>query len=196
MSPTIGFGEAHEKLRGRSEDFLAKARQRYAKTKARVVEYGELWFQAEDWDRVRRVLVKVEISASGEETIRFVLTSRTSKSVKNLYRFYGQRGDSENRIKEMKLDLKSGRTSCSSFAANQFRLYLYAASFVLYSHIQRRVGKTELGNVQVGTLRMKLLKVGAMVKESVRRVWIHFSSHFPYREVFLKLLNRLQFSTA
>jgi hypothetical protein len=192
----IGFGEAHEKLRGRSEDFLAKARQGYAKTKTRIVEYGELWFQAEDWHRVRRVLVKVEISTLGEETLRFLITSRTSKSVKNLYRFYGQRGDSENRIKEMKLDLNSGRTSCSSFAANQFRLLQHAAAFVLYGTIQRKLGRTELGKAQVGTLRMKLLKLGAMVKQSVRRVWIHFSSHFPFRDVFLNLLRRFAASSA
>jgi hypothetical protein len=67
----IGFGEAHEKLRGRSEDFLMKARQRYQETKAFVEVYGELFFQAETWDRVRRVLVKVEISSLGKKPFVF-----------------------------------------------------------------------------------------------------------------------------
>jgi hypothetical protein len=116
--------------------------------------------------------------------------------VKKLFEFYAQRGDSENRIKEMKLDLCSGRTSCSVFQANQVRLYLYAAGFVLHQALKRRLGRTELAKAQVGTLMVKLLKIGAMVKQSVRRVWIHLSSHFPFKEVFMNLLIRLQNSTA
>ena len=93
------------------------------------------------------------------------------------------RGDVENRIKELKLDLKAdpsaslrtGRTSCHRFLANQFRLLLHAAAFVLMGALREGLHGTELAAGQVATIRLKLLKVGVRVRETARRVWLHLS---------------------
>ena len=100
-------------------------------------------------------------------------------SPEEVYLFYCKRGEQENRIKEMKLDLSSGRTSCHGFLANQFRLLLHAAASVLLSVVQQAAAGTVWAKAQAGTLRLRLLKVGARVLESCRKVWVHLSSAFP-----------------
>lgn len=102
----------------------------------------------------------------------------------------------ENQFKEMKLDLPAGRTSCMRFKANQLRLLLVAASSILFETLKRMAAHTELAKAQVGTLRVRFLKLGAWVKESVRRVWIRFSSHFVLKDLFLQFWIQLQESSA
>ena len=98
---------------------------------------------------------------------------------------YCQRGEMENRIKEQQLDLFADRTSCHRFLANQFRLLLSSAAYVLVQALRRTalVG-TELAQAQVGTIRLKLFKVAARVMVSVRRVVFHLASSYPYQELF------------
>jgi hypothetical protein len=96
-----------------------------------------------------------------------------------------QRGEAENRIKEQQLDLFAGRTSCHRFLANQFRLLLSSAAYVLVQALRREaLAGTELAEAQVGTIRLKLLRVAARVVSSVRRVAFHLASSYPYRELF------------
>lgn len=121
-----------------------------------------------------------------------MVTNDTSRSPAELYHFYAQRGDVENRIKELKLDLKADRTSCHRFLANQFRLLLHAAAFVLMSALREGLHGTELAAAQAGTIRLKLLKVGVRVCETVRRVWLHLSSAYPLQPLWLLLLSRLR----
>ncbi|HID24639.1 MAG TPA: hypothetical protein EYP14_19885 [Planctomycetaceae bacterium] len=104
----------------------------------------------------------------------------------------GVRGDAENRIKELKCDLAMDRTSCHSFLANQFRLLLHAAAFVLLSFVRRCLAGTELATAQVCTLQRKLLKLGVLVTESCRKVWLHFASSCPVRWLWPVLLERLR----
>ncbi len=90
--------------------------------------------------------------------------------------FYCQREDMENRIEELKNHLKADRTSCTSFRANQFRLFLHSCAFVLLQGLQQTLVGTELENAQVDTIRVRFLKIGARIKESVRRLYETSSS--------------------
>ena len=153
-------------------------------------EYGEFSYKAGPWKKQRRVVVKAEITR-GELNPRFVVTSLTEKSPKEVYEFYCGRGEQENRIKEMKLDLQSGRTSCHKFLANQFRLLLHTASCALMGVLQRCLDGTKWAKAQAGTIRLRLLKVGARITESYRRVCVHMPTSFPEKEAWYHLHRQL-----
>ncbi len=106
---------------------------------------------------------------------------------------YCQRGDAENRIKEQQLGLFADRTSCHDFVANQFRVLLSAAAYILMDHLRRQaLTDTELAQAQVDTIRLKLLKIGARVVCSVRRVVIHLAEGYPLKDLFARVLGRLR----
>jgi hypothetical protein len=98
----------------------------------------------------------------------------------------------ENRIKELKLELSADRLSCHRFVANQFHLLLHPAAYGLFWLLRTALANTELANAQVGTLRLKLLKVGARIRETTRRIWIHFTSAYPYQQLLIELMHRLR----
>jgi len=150
------------------------------------LEYGEFEYKASPWKRHHRVIVKAEITR-GELNPRFVVTSLAKETPQEVYGFYCGRGDQENRIKEMKLDLSSGRTSCHKFLANQFRLLLHTAACVLMGVLQRALEDTKWAQAQVGTIRLRLLKVGARVVETCRKVWVRLPSAFPEKEAWSHL---------
>lgn len=154
-------------------------------------EYGEFDYQAGSWRRDRRVVVKAEIT-QGELNPRFVVTN-LELSLREAYEFYCARGNQENRIKEIKLDLSSGRTSCHRFLANQFRLVLHTAACVLMGVLQEALAGTKWARAQVGTLRLRLLKVGARVVQSCRRIWFHLPSSFPEQESWQHMHQALTF---
>ena len=106
---------------------------------------------------------------------------------------YCQRGEAENRIKDQQLGCFADRTSCHDFLSNQFRVLLSAAAYVLVETL-RRVGLagTELAAAQVGTIRLKLLKIGGRIVRSVRRLVIHLASGYPLQRTFQTILERLQ----
>lgn len=149
-------------------------------------EYGSISYKAGSWRHGRRVVVKAEIT-QGELNPRFVVTSLDSLSDDQAYEFYCARGEQENRIKEMKLDLNSGRTSCHRFLANQFRLLLHTAACMLMGVLQESLGGTRFAKAQIGTLRTKLLKVGARVVESARKIWFHLPSSFPAQDAWRRM---------
>ena len=153
-------------------------------------EYGEFQYKAGPWKMHQRVVIKAEITR-GELNPRFVVTSLTGKSSEEIYEFYCGRGEQENRIKEMKLDLGSGRTSCHRFLANQFRLLLHTAACVLMGVLQESLDGTKWARAQVGTIRLKLLKVGARIVETCRKVWVHLPTAFPEKEIWSHLHMRL-----
>lgn len=145
------------------------------------------------WDRERRVVAKAE-QIEGKENPRFVVTSLTAErwAAQPLYEeLYCERGDMENRIKEQ-FSLFADRVSAETMRANQMRLYLSAAAYILVSGL-RRVGLkgTELAQAQVATIRTKLLKIGAQIRVSVRKIWVHMASSYPwkglYEQVWLNL---------
>lgn len=154
-------------------------------------------YRARDWKRAERVVVKWEITY-GSSNPRFVVTDLETAggwSAHRLYAFYCERGDRENRIKEFKLDMAGGRLSCMTFLANQFRLILHAAAFVLYQALQEAIGEAapehELARAQVGTLRSRFMKVAARVRERCRVIRVHLCSSFPFQKLWHRLAEQL-----
>ncbi len=154
------------------------------------------WRTRTSWSRRRWVIGKAEHSSFGANP-RFVVTSlpcRSRREAKRVYRrIYCARGDMENRIKEQQLDLFADRTSAHTMRANQVRLYISSIAYVLLSTIRRKaLAGTKLARAQCGTIRNRLLRIGARVRVTVRRVWVHMSSACPSRELFLLTMRRLQ----
>ena len=147
------------------------------------------------WTSERRVVGKAEFLDKGANP-RFVVTSLSPERLgaRALYEdFYCARGDMENRIKEQQLGLFADRTSAATMRANQLRLYLSSAAYMLM-HALRRLGlkQTPLARAQCQTIRLKLLKIGAQVRLTVRHVWISMSEAYPYSEVFAAVVRNLQ----
>jgi hypothetical protein len=152
-------------------------------TNETATRYGETRYKPVKWSRQRRVIFKAEcVRLTGHpmrENRRFVVTNLTCGAAA-VYDIYRQRGDSENRIKELKLDLDLGRTSCSRFWANQLRVLLSAAAYVLMQELRLGLRATRNATVQVETLRLMLLKIGGRIERSVRRIVIHLSANHPW----------------
>jgi Transposase DDE domain group 1 len=143
------------------------------------------------WDRRRRVLAKAEYNAQGDNP-RFVVTNLPGEPQSLYDDVYCARGEMENRIKEQQLMLFADRTSCHRFLANQFRLLLSAAAYVLVEAVRRLgLSGTELARAQVSTIRLRLLKVAGLVQVSVRRVYVRLASGFPLQGLFAVVLERL-----
>jgi len=138
------------------------------------------------------VIVKAEHGPQGDNP-RFIV-SNLPGSPRGLYEvLYCARGEMENRIKEQQLWLFAGRTSCHKLLANQFRLLLSAAAYVLMEAVRRLgLSGTQLAKAQVGTIRLRLFKVAALVVVSVRRVYLRLASGFPLQELFAQVLQRLR----
>lgn len=171
------------------EPFLAKARVANKASGESERVYGEVSYAAETWPHERRVVVKAEVLA-GEpprDNPRFTVTN-SRRGAQFVYEdFYCARGDSENRIKELQRELALGRTSCSSFLANQLRVLEAATAYVLYQELRLRVRRTELGRAQVGTIRVRLLKVAVTVVQSVRRLVFHFPAAYPWKDLWQRV---------
>lgn len=139
--------------------------------------YGETRYAAGTWEQRRRVIIKAEVvrhpGRAPKDNPRFVVTN-LKHSPRHLYEaIYCARGDVENRIKELHHGLEIDRTSCSRFLANQLRGLLTAAAYVLYQELRLRAACTALRSAQVNTLREQLMKLGAWVESSVRRIVLH-----------------------
>jgi hypothetical protein len=175
---------------------MQQARLQQADTGESSRVYGELRYRTrKSWSRERRVIGKAEYLCGGENP-RFVVTSLDCHlwPAQKLYEdLYCARGDMENRIKEQQLYLFADRTSAASMRANQLRLWFSSVAYVLM-HQLREVGLrgTELANSQCHTIRTKVLKIGARVVTSTRRVVIHFASGYPYQDLFRRALRQIQ----
>jgi hypothetical protein len=157
-------------------------KQRYEQTKEPQRMYMSFEYAAGTWSHKRRMIAKVEYNKEGEN-IRFVVTNRTG-TAEEVYTWYRQRGECENRIEELKNDLKMDRLSCETFRANAFRLMLHALAYNLVCAFRRRLKNSDLETATVATMRWKLFKIGALVKQSVRRIWIQMSSSWPFRSLY------------
>jgi len=167
------------------------ARQRFEATKQPARYFAELRYQTlKTWSRERRVVAKAEHLAKGANP-RFVVTSLSieDRAARPLYeRDYCGRGEMENRIKEQQLHLFADRTSAHSMRANQIRLFCSSIAYVLLEALRRLgLAGTELAEAQCQTIRLKLLKIGALVRVTVRKVWVKLSSGCPYAEVFRRV---------
>ena len=155
--------------------------------------YTDFLYAAGTWSRERRVVCKAEVvQLEGREprlNARFVVTNLTGKAQRIYERVYCMRGDAENRIKEL-FDVAFDRTSCSRFNANQVRVLLAAAAYVLLQELRLAARGTEWARAQVATLRLQLLKIGVQVIASVRRLVLRLPAAFPYRDGWCALALR------
>jgi len=178
-------------LRREARDWIDRAERQFVRAGQPQRIFGSLSYAAKSWDRPRRVIAKAEHNAQGANP-RFVVTNVPGDPQELYEDVYCQRGEMENRIKEQQLGLFADRTSCHRFLANQFRLLLSSAAYVLMQALRREaLSGTELARAQVGTIRLKLLKVAARVVVSARRVVFHLASGYPYRAGFCEALERL-----
>jgi hypothetical protein len=145
------------------------------------------WSTRDSWSRQRRVIAKAEWTG-GAANPRFVVTSLSYEEVapQRLYEeIYCARGDMENRIKECQLDLFADRTSAATMRANQLRLWFASMAYVLLCALRRlALQQTQLAKATCGTIRLKLLKIGALVRISVRRITFAMASGCPYQRDF------------
>jgi Transposase DDE domain group 1 len=180
---------------GKNERLLAEIAPELERTAVAFARTGRpqrrfksfMWSTRHTWSRERRVVAKVEWTKEGANP-RFVVTSLTRRQckAKELYEtLYCARGDMENRIKECQLDLFADRTSAATMRANQLRLWFYSMAYVLLCAL-RRIGlhDTDLAEATCGTIRLKLLKIGARVRISVRRIRIAMASACPNAQIW------------
>jgi hypothetical protein len=187
----IGFGR-NERLLDRVMGLCQKAELRWERNAdgKRVRLYTSFSYRARRWSRSRRVVAKVERTREGMN-LRFLVTNRRGRA-EDVFCWYEQRGQAENFIKELKNDLEADRLSCTEYRANAFRLQLHALAYNLLVLFRRHVlGGTELARATVASIRLRLLKIGARVKQSARRLWFHLASGWPGRALFLQILDRL-----
>ena len=190
----------NERLNALSLGARLQAQKQFLESEQASRVFAQFRYQTRDsWSRERRVVVKAEHLAQGANP-RYVVTSLSAEEAdaRRLYEdLYCARGDMENRIKEQQLDLFADRTSTQLLRANQIRLYFSSFAYALLCAL-RRLGlkETDLAHAQCGTIRVRLLKLGAQVRVSVRRVWISFSESFPAQRLFLQALRNLQGASA
>jgi len=180
------FGLAqNERLNREIEIELATAQEQSQRTGQPARRFKDFaWRTLKSWSRERRVVAKAEWTG-GAANPRFVVTSLTREEhgARHLYeKLYCARGEMENRIKECQLDLYADRTSAHTMRANQLRLWFASMAYVLLCGL-RRIGlaHTQFARASCGTIRLKLLKIGALVRTSVRRIKIAMPSAFPYQ---------------
>jgi hypothetical protein len=175
---------------------LHAAKQQFEATGSAARVYKDFRYQTrKSWSRERRVVGKAEHLAKGENP-RFVVTSLSTEAcdAAALYeQEYCARGDMENRIKEQQLYLFADRTSASTMRANQLRLWLSSVAYVLVNALREfGLQGTQLEKAQCHTIRLKLLKIGAAIRITVRRVWVSLSQSYPYAATFLRVFENLQ----
>jgi len=184
----------NERLKAEIAQEQKKAQTRYQETGRAARLFKEFVYQTrKSWSRARRVVAKAEHLAKGENP-RFVVTSLSGEAwpAQTLYEeHYCGRGDMENRIKEQ-LMLFSDRTSTHYLRSNQLRLYCSSIAYVLLQMLRRLgLAGTELAKAQCSTMRLKLLKIGALIRITVRKVWISLASGYPYVALFRQVYEKL-----
>ena len=191
------FGLAQNaRLKKQIEQQLAQAAAQYEQTKTPARVFTEFMYATEKtWGRERRVIAKAEHMAKGANP-RFIVTSLSAEQTvaQELYeKVYCARGECpENRIKEQQLDLFADRTSTGKMWSNQLRLYFSSIAYVLMATLRRTaLAGTVLEKAQCGTIRLMLLKVGAQIRVTVRKVWVSLAGSFPRAELFAQVLARL-----
>lgn len=184
----------NERLKAHIEKELQQAKQQYQEIGRAARIFKEFYYQTrKSWSRQRRVVAKAEHLEKGENP-RFVVTSLTAEEWPALALYeelYCARGDMENRIKEQ-LMLFADRTSTAYLRSNQLRLYFSSVAYVLLQML-RHLGLqgTELAKAQCATIRLKLLKIGALMRISVRKVWVSLAGGYPYVELFRQVYEKL-----
>lgn len=171
--------------------WLDQAASGFTATGVKQRLFGDITYGAKSWKRERRVIARIEHGAKGANP-RYVVTNLEGNGQDLYETLYCARGDMENRIKEQQLALFADRTSCHKWWANQFRLLLASLAYTLIETIRRRgLFGTDLARAQAGTIRLKLLKIGAVIVRNTRRVRFMLSSACPDQDLFCLVAARL-----
>lgn len=180
--------KANNILLEKAASLMNRAQELHELKKQPVKIYGEFRYRAASWSKAYRVIVKAEYNDKGPNT-RFIVTNLWGAYRKFVYEdVYCGRGSMELMIKELKNHLHSDRTSCSTFAANQFRLFLHSMAYVLMHALrEKHLAGTELAKAEFDTIRLRLLKTGAIVVEKITKIKIHLSGGCPSKELFYRL---------
>jgi len=182
----IGLAK-NERVLALAQPLMAQAQAQYEASGQKQRVFGEVRYAAQTWDGPRRVIVKAEHAQPGSNP-RLVVTNLEGEPEALYDQLYCARGQMENRIKEQQLGLFSDRTSCHDWWANQFRLLLCSCAYVLLEAVRRLgLAGTALARAQVGTIRLRLLKIGAVVLRNTRRVRLLLSSSYPYQAIFAQV---------
>jgi hypothetical protein len=181
----------NNRLREKVAKLTVQAQQAFEQTGQKQRRFTSFRYKADSWRRSRRIIAKVEWLPKGRNQ-RFVVTNLSANAQIIYDDVYVMRGEAENRIKELKIDLKADRLSCHRFQANQFRLLLHTTAYCLFWLLRRHLQGTELSAAQAGTIRLKLLKIGARVSQTSRRVWLHMASSYPYQAIFAQAIENIR----
>ena len=181
----------NSRLEEQAAPLMKKAKSLFEKDFVKQRLFDDLRYAAESWKYERRIIVKAEHSAKGQNP-RFLVTSLSGDSQELYDKLYCARGEAENRIKAQQLDLFADRTSCMNWIPNQLRMLLSGLAYTLIEAIRRlALENTELFSASCGTIRLKLFKIGAVVLKNSRRVRMLLSSAYPYQRLFYKISNHL-----
>ncbi len=178
-----------------AEPLMAPIREAIEAGETHVAAFSECQYKARSWNRERRVIIKADVALhpgrNPKDNPRFIVTNLKT-SPKFIYeKIYCARCDAENRIKELKVGLDIDRTSCTSFKANQLRVLMTAAAYVLMQELRLQARRTGCARAQVNTLRLRLLKLGAWVESSLRRIVLHLPMGTPYANDWRRIAKAL-----
>jgi hypothetical protein len=185
----------------RIKKHLRRSCAEHARTGLPARRYLSFYYRTRrSWSRTRRVIAKAEYT-EGKENPRFIVSNLPREprySAQKLYeQHYCPRGEMENRIKEQQLYLFADHSSCMMMTANQLRLWFSAVAYVLMNELRRRALRgTEFAEATCQTIRLKLFKIGGLVRVSVRRVVVSLSTGYPYRQLFMAAYRALRGSQA
>lgn len=178
-----------------AEPWMKRARALSAQSGHTEHVYAECRYGASTWDTQRRVIVKAEVvrleGREPRDNARYVVTNLSAAPQRLYENIYCQRGEIENRIKELHHGLEIDRTSCPRFWANQLRVLLTAAAYVLMQELRGCAAGTACARAQVSTLRERLLKLGVWVQRSVRRIVLHLPQYAPWRSDWCRIARTL-----
>ncbi len=179
----IGF-PAHVNLKLRTAKLRERVERRYRRTGESQRRHSSFGHRAHSWKRRRRICVKAEHNAGGPN-LRLVVTNLGGRA-EDVFTFYNDRGECENRIEELKNGFAGDRLSCHRFKANAFRLLLHACAYNLVT-LFRLMLPTELRSLQIEALRLRLFKLAARVRTTARCIRIHFATGWPFQTLFRKV---------
>jgi hypothetical protein len=187
MKYVLGF-KALSPLVREVKPLVEEASLRFDLENQPVKMFTETLYRAKSWPKRRRVIAKVEYNALGSNT-RFIITNLEHWNRRFIYQsVYSDRGAMELMIKEQKNHLMSDRTSCTSFSANQFRLFLHSAAYVIFHTFRRlHLKGTEWASAQFDTIRLKIIKIGARIIQRTRKIRIHLPTSFPWKGELQKI---------
>jgi hypothetical protein len=177
-------------LNKKSASLQESVKSNFEKTHTPQKEFTSFQYAASTWKCSRKVIAKCEHNAIGSNT-RYIVTNIQGKDSELYKDIYCKRGDMENRIKEVQLDMFGDRMSSSSFTSNQFRLLLSAISYTYLNHLKEMLHIPNTARMYCNTLRLKIIKVATYIRQNTRKIFIDFAKNHPYKELLIQSLNKI-----